>query len=152
MFFRLTEELPGIEVEEVLTEHLTLNLNEFLEAQTNLDYQNLLSVAECFAMYSEQELLLIIQTRPKSLTAPLSLFISQTVDTLALAIADRSKLLFAMLNLGTQLLIDQVQDLKNLEYSKLWEEVEFEGKTYFIKSSREDVRLTMEANKLLSDQ
>ncbi|MDH4469021.1 MAG: hypothetical protein QE271_13260 [Bacteriovoracaceae bacterium] len=153
MFFRLSEqEIYDSEhssFDQVLVDHITLTLVEFLEGQFPKNKDQLFPELECFALDNENEILFMAIFRPKSFASPVSFFLSWEIVPEILKSKTRSQILIEMGELCGNFLIDFANEIKDFIYSKDWVEHEFQNLKYFAKTSREDIRLTIEANKLL---
>lgn len=153
MFFRL---LPPTDADEfscsfdkVLIDHLSLTLNEFVEKKWPTDYSKAFSNLESFAHDHEAEILLIVNFQPQSFSSPVSFFVSWEIDPVVLKKYQKSQILLEMTELAGHFLEEFFGSQDDFAYSKDWEPFEYQGKKYFVMTSREDIRLTLEANALL---
>lgn len=102
-------------------------------------------------VYSD-ELLIIVSAVSRNIElSPISFFISFDVHENDKNI-DQKQVLENMLN-TSELFFEEVFDTDNWsDYSSLWLETEYKKTTFFYKATRENIYLTIEANKLLAKE
>lgn len=131
------------------------NINRCMEEQFTLLYPISLE-DKAFQTYghifSNEILLIITLVDTKSGSLPITFFISKDMEIEQIDDSKKAKKTLDNMVELAGIFFDEV--LSNIEWNNYilaWTEEDYKGQTYYIKTSRENIELTLQANQLLGD-
>ena len=143
---------PSSNEGKLLPQEWTTKVADLLNGTYAVECQNRERVFDVYGQAFAEELLVIvsfISTKNKG-QAPITCFLSS--DALALSTAQELKKTQETFIEIAGRFFDEIFANENWdEWEPNWQEVEYDKKTYFYKISRENIALTVEADRLLRD-
>lgn len=144
-------QFEGLDFPDNFTENLSHYFNEHFE-QMYPHSMNKKSIQTYGKIFSDEILLIVTLTHDSEQLSPVSLFLSKELKSDWTNSPQKIKKIIDMMAEMAGIFFEEMLSTKNWnDYNLQWYEEKYKNETYFVKTTRENIELTLNANDLLGE-